>query len=66
MTFPNLPYLIDGDLKLTESYAVNLYIIRKSGRNELLGISVLEETRVRQLIGVLEDLFRNILTLCFN
>ncbi len=25
--FPNLPYLIDGDLKLTESSAIERYII---------------------------------------
>lgn len=66
MDFPNLPYLIDGDLKLTESHAINLYIIRKSGKNELLGTNLLEETKVRELIGVLEDIFRQIISLCFN
>jgi glutathione S-transferase len=29
-TFPNLPYLIDGALKLTESSAIQRYIINKS------------------------------------
>lgn len=28
--FPNLPYLIDGNLKLTESAAINRYIINRS------------------------------------
>ncbi|KAL4450295.1 hypothetical protein ABPG74_009001 [Tetrahymena malaccensis] len=64
--FANLPYIIDGDLKLTESHAVNLYIIRKSGKNELLGTSLIEQAKIRELIGYLEDFFRQILTLCFN
>lgn len=35
--FPNLPYLIDGDLKLTESSAIEKYIIARSEHTELLG-----------------------------
>ena len=31
--FPNLPYLIDGDFKLTESAAIAKYIIKRSGYN---------------------------------
>lgn len=58
MDFANLPYLIDGNFKLTESHAVNLYIIRKSGRNELLGTNLNDEAKIRELIGYLEDLFR--------
>jgi glutathione S-transferase len=30
--FPNLPYLIDGDFKLTESLAIAKYIIKRSGK----------------------------------
>lgn len=33
--FPNLPYLIDGDLRITQSMAIARYIARKAG---LLGI----------------------------
>ena len=35
--FPNLPYLIDGEFKLTESSAIAKYIINKSGKTDLLG-----------------------------
>jgi glutathione S-transferase len=40
LEFPNLPYLIDGDFKLTESAAIARYIILKSGKTELLGKNV--------------------------
>ena len=32
LEFPNLPYLICGDFKLTESSAINNYILRKSNK----------------------------------
>ena len=38
--FPNLPYLIEGDFKLTETKAIIQYIIKKSGNKELLGKNV--------------------------
>ncbi len=45
-SFPNIPYLIDGDFKLTESKAVNLYIIKRSGKTELLGKDIKDEALV--------------------
>jgi glutathione S-transferase len=30
LSFPNLPYLIEGDFKITESMAINRYIINRS------------------------------------
>lgn len=32
LEFPNLPYIIDGDFKLTESRAVIYYIVKRSGK----------------------------------
>lgn len=55
LDFPNIPYLIDGDFKLTESKAVNHYIIRKSGKNELLGKNIKDEALVECVLGVLQD-----------
>ena len=36
LDFPNLPYLIDGDLKITESQAILRYVLAKHGQS-LLG-----------------------------
>lgn len=37
LEFPNLPYIIDGDVKLTESEALFEYAANKTGQTELLG-----------------------------
>ena len=37
LEYPNLPYLIDGDKKLTESNALAHYIPIRAGKRELLG-----------------------------
>lgn len=66
LVFPNLPYIIDGDFKLTESRALNLYIIKKSGKTELLGKTVEDEARVESIIGVLTDIRTTIGPLFFD
>jgi len=37
LDFPNLPYLIDGNVKLTESETIMDYLIHKLNRTDLLG-----------------------------
>ncbi len=44
--FPNIPYLIDGDFKLTESAAIAKYIIKRSGKTDLLGKTLQDEGKV--------------------
>lgn len=44
--FPNLPYLIDGDLKLTETTAIEKYIIERSGNTELLGKNLQDSAKI--------------------
>lgn len=44
--FPNLPYLINGNFKLTESIAIAKYIIRKSEKKDLLGKNAEDEARI--------------------
>jgi glutathione S-transferase len=66
LEFPNLPYLIDGDFKLTESGAINKYIIRRSGHKELLGKTAQDEGTIDNILGVASDIFKEIRTLMFN
>ena len=66
LVFPNLPYLIDGDFKLTESRAINLYIIKKAGKNELLGKTLQDEARVESVIGVYSDVRTALAPLIFD
>lgn len=52
--FPNIPYLIDGDFKLTESIAVVKYIIKRSNHKELLGKNTQDEGKVEAVVGILK------------
>merc|ERR1712117_942559 len=55
LDFPNLPYYIDGDVKITQSNAILRYIARK---NDMLGKT--EEERVRvDIMGEQSMDFRN-------
>ena len=55
LDFPNLPYLIDGDFKLTESDAIMKYIASK-WKPELLGSGTQQFATVQMLSGVFYDL----------
>jgi glutathione S-transferase len=56
LPFPNLPYLIEGNFKLTETDAICRYIVERSDRQELLGKSLEERALVNNLVGVIHDL----------
>ena len=67
--FPNIPYLIDGDLKLTESSAIMKYLVKRSGKNELLGKNLQDEGSVESILGVENDIlneFRKLLNVKEN
>lgn len=64
--FPNIPYLIDGDFKLTESTAVAKYIIKRSGKTELLGKTLQDQGKVENIIGVVEDILKELRSLFGN
>ncbi|CAG9328451.1 unnamed protein product [Blepharisma stoltei] len=54
--FPNLPYFIDDDIKLTESYAIFVYIALKYN-SAYLGNTIIEQAYVNMIYGVLRDIF---------
>lgn len=63
LEFPNLPYLIDGDLKFTESKAIFHYIARK---NNLCGSSESERIAVEMVEGVVESMKNRFSGMCYN
>ena len=55
MHFPNLPHLIDGDFKISETVAIIEYLALKYNP-ELLGETLREKGEVKQLGGVILDI----------
>lgn len=63
LDFPNLPYYIDGDTKITQSSAIIRYIARK---HKLAGSTEEELVRIDVVENQLIDLNRNFVNLCYN
>ena len=55
-TFPNLPYLVDGDVHLTESHAIPIYLAQKAKRDDFFGKPGLDQVHHAEITGVLGDL----------
>lgn len=62
--FVNLPYLIVGDFKISESFAVHQYIAQKF-KPELLGETPQERARNYQLQSIANDNFITFMKLGF-
>ena len=58
--FPNLPMIVDGDLKLSETSAILFYLSEKFGDGSLTGKTLADKAQVRLVEGVLADLFDNL------
>ena len=56
-SFPNLPYLKDGQRYVTETEAVAMAVAFKANRGELFGKSVNDIVLHKNMLGVLSDLF---------
>ncbi|CAF0798506.1 unnamed protein product [Didymodactylos carnosus] len=63
LDFPNLPYLIDGDLKLSQSKAILCHLGRKCN---LMGKTEHETSMIEQLIDQADDLRRDLNNVCYR
>jgi len=63
LDFPNLPYLIDGDVKLSQTHAIMRYLGRKFG---LVGSNETETIRSELAEQQLADLRGNFVGLCYT
>lgn len=55
LEFPNLPYLIDGDLKITDSAAILRYVVNKYGPH-LNGKTPEDQAKIDMFFGVMSDI----------
>ena len=55
LDFPNLPYLFDGDLKITESSAMMRYIAGNYGPAEFTGKTNKDKAHIDMIFGVVGD-----------
>lgn len=56
LDFPNLPYIVDGDLRISEHRAIDLYFCHKAGQPELLGDSLIDKVQVESVLCVISDI----------
>ena len=66
LSFPNIPYLIDGEYELTESAAIQRYIINRWGRKELLGKSTQDRARIETFLSIFNEVAGAVRGLFFN
>lgn len=64
--FPNLPYLFDGDFKISESMAIPLYLAHKHGRAELFGKGAQDIARHAEIVGIIVDIRAELLKAVFS
>lgn len=63
LAFPNLPYYIDGSVKLTQSNAILRHVTRKAG---LCGKSMDEAAEIDMLIDTSVDIHNALIKIIFN
>jgi glutathione S-transferase len=64
LPFPNLPYFIDGDVKITETAAIHRYIANK-WMPELCGKTTEDKGQVDMIWGVINDLKGSVTGPCY-
>jgi len=65
LDFPNLPYYIDDQIKLTETNAILRHICRRH-RQDMLGRDDVEMAKVDMLASVIADKKSSITMICYN
>ena len=65
LPFPNLPYLIDYEYKLTESKAITMYICEKWAPG-LLGANIQDKAKIAMLRDVMSDFYDSIINKAIN
>lgn len=65
LDFPNIPYLIQGDLKMTESLAIMRYICN-SNAPELLGKNPKDGAIADMVYGVVHDIKSPVTGICYG
>nr|ABF67506.1 glutathione-S-transferase isoform 1 [Haliotis discus discus]ABO26599.1 mu class glutathione-s-transferase [Haliotis discus discus] len=63
LPIPNLPYYVDGNIKITQSNAILRYIARK---HQLLGEKEEERVKVDVMLDTAMDFRNGIVGLCYN
>lgn len=63
LDFPNLPYYIDGDFKLTQSNAILKHVARKHG---FYGKSIEDQAKIDMLIDTSDDCKNAMIKIVFN
>ena len=53
--FPNIPYIMDDDYNITDSNAIQKYILYKANREDLEGKDINEHIQHKIVTGVLKD-----------
>lgn len=66
LDFPNLPYLFDGEYSLTESSAIQRYIINKWGNSELLGKNAHDNSKIESFLSIFIEISSAVKGLFFN
>jgi len=66
LDFPNIPYIIDGDVKIAEVTALMHYVPIKGNKRELLGGSEVNQVKVSEAISVINDLRASVRNTCFT
>ncbi|XP_031505747.1 uncharacterized protein LOC116268063 [Nymphaea colorata] len=66
LDFPNLPYLVDGEYNITESGAIQRYIIDRWGPAELLGKDAKEKAKLESFLSIFTEIAGAAKGLFFN